>query len=154
MSKKTAPVSGKRCLSDADTPESGTRSSIIKIREKRKEIFMDQVEEIQEAIEEKRQEKTPKQDQDSKSDYPSWLREGPKRPLDYFDLFDDEVRKFKSIITLLLCFNADLDIPPDYGDLGDAFLDYIERIERYINDLHDYLGDYELLLLEKPKPEE
>jgi len=89
-----------------------------------------------------------------KPDYPGWLHGGPKRPLDYFDLFDDEVRKFKSIITLLLCFNPDVDIPPDYGDLGDAILDYIKRIERYIDDLRNYLGDDELLRLEKPKPKE
>jgi len=112
------------------------------------------LENIQEAIEEKRQGKTSEQDQDSKSDYPGWIHGEPRKPLEYFDLFDDEVRKFKSIITLLLCFNADLDIPPDYGDLGDAILDYITRIERYIDGLRDYLGDYELLLLEKPKPEE
>jgi len=112
------------------------------------------LEALQGAIEEKRQGKTPEQDQDSRSDYPGWLHGGPKKPLDYFDLFDDEVRKFKSIITLLLCFNVDMDIPPDYGDLGDAILDYIKRIERYIDDLRDYLEDYGLLLLEKPKPEE
>jgi len=100
------------------------------------------------------QERSETSRQGAKPDYPEWLREGPKSPLDYFDLFDDEVRKFKSIITLLLCFNVDMDIPPDYGDLGTAMLDYIKRIERYIDELRDYLKDYGLLLFKKPKPEE
>lgn len=104
------------------------------------------LENIQEAIETSRQ--------GAKSDYQEWLRERPKNASDYIDLSNDQVRKLKAVITLLLCFNVDMDIPPDYGDLGSALLDYVERIEKYIDDLRDYLGDYELLLLEKPKPEE
>jgi len=39
MIKKTAPVSGKRCLSDAETPESGTTSSITQNSRKTKGDF-------------------------------------------------------------------------------------------------------------------
>jgi len=37
MIKKTAPVSGKRCLSDGDTPESGAISILNQDTKKRKE---------------------------------------------------------------------------------------------------------------------
>jgi len=101
------------------------------------------LENIQEAIEISRQ--------GAKLDYPEWLHGEPKNILNYIDLILDQESKLSSIITCFMCFNPELDIPMNFAAFGSALEEYIKKIKKYTEGLHEHLKKIEAYKFEEAR---